>query len=152
MTPQASLVIQTAFLGDVILTTPLIAELAKRGPVDVVTTPAAVALLANNPAIRSVFVYDKNGADAGIGGFLRLAGKLRKSRYDGAYLAQQSGRSGALALASGAKRRVGFATSSARLLYSSRIEYRKDAHHAARLLDLAGAASGDSRPRLFPGI
>jgi len=38
-------VIQTAFLGDVVLTTPLLAALAKQdGPVDVVTTPAAAPL------------------------------------------------------------------------------------------------------------
>ena len=34
----ASLVIQTSFLGALVLTTPLLAELATRGPVDVVVT------------------------------------------------------------------------------------------------------------------
>ena len=63
------LVVQTSFLGDTVLTTPLIAELAKRGPVDVVVTPASAPLLARNPDIRELFVYDKRGADAGIGGF-----------------------------------------------------------------------------------
>ena len=37
----ASLVIQTSFLGDMVLTTRLIAELARRGPVDDVATPAS---------------------------------------------------------------------------------------------------------------
>jgi len=42
----SSLVIQTAFLGDVVLTTPLLTALAAlHGPVDVVTTPAAAALV-----------------------------------------------------------------------------------------------------------
>jgi heptosyltransferase-2 len=144
-------VIQTAFLGDAVLTTPLIAELAKQGPVDVLTTPAAAALLANNPSVRSLIPYDKNGADKGLGGFLRLAGKLRSNKYDAAYLAQQSARSGALAFAAGARKRVGFATAAGKFFYSSKVEYQRDAHHAARLLQLAGAG-GDSRPRLFPGI
>ena len=48
----ASLVIQTSFLGDTVLTTPLVAELGARGPVDVVVTPASAGLLANNPHIR----------------------------------------------------------------------------------------------------
>ena len=53
------LVIQTAFLGDVILTTPLLSLLAERhGPVDVVTTPAAATLLETHPAVRSVIRYD----------------------------------------------------------------------------------------------
>ncbi|HTG54239.1 MAG TPA: hypothetical protein VL980_05280, partial [Gemmatimonadaceae bacterium] len=59
------LVIQTSFLGDTVLTTPLIAELAMRGPVDVLSTPAAAPLLANNPHIRTLHIYDKRGADAG---------------------------------------------------------------------------------------
>jgi len=48
---QFSLVIQTSFLGDVVLTTPLMAELARRGPVHVVATPAGAPLLARNPDI-----------------------------------------------------------------------------------------------------
>ena len=56
-----SLVIQTSFLGDVILTTPLIAELAQRGPVDVLVTPVGAAALENNPDIRTVIRYDKRG-------------------------------------------------------------------------------------------
>jgi heptosyltransferase-2 len=148
-----SLVIQTAFLGDAVLTTPLIAELATRGPVDVVTTPAAGLVLANNPAIRMVLTYDKHGADAGIGGFMRLARRLRDARYDAAYIAQQSVRSGALALASGVPVRHGFATAAGKLFYNTRVPYRRDVHHAQRLLDLAGVpAPVELRPRLFPGI
>ena len=37
MPAENSLIVQTSFLGDVVLTTPLIEWLAKRGPVDVVT-------------------------------------------------------------------------------------------------------------------
>src|SRR5216117_2681900 len=96
---SASLVIQTSFLGDTVLTTPLIAELAKRGPVDVLTTPASAALLANNPGIRSVIPYDKRGADRGVLGFLRMAARLRRFHYDAAYMAQGSMRSAALAIA-----------------------------------------------------
>ena len=53
--PQYSLVIQTAFIGATILTTPLIAELATRGPVDMVTTPVSAGLLQNNPDVRRLF-------------------------------------------------------------------------------------------------
>ncbi|MDQ2766775.1 MAG: hypothetical protein M3Y30_06425, partial [Gemmatimonadota bacterium] len=108
------LVVQTSFLGDTVLTTPLIAELAKRGPVDVVVTPASAPLLAGNPDIHELFVYDKRGADAGLRGFRRLAQRVRAPvTREGApsavaYLAQRSARSGALALAAGYTQRVGF--------------------------------------------
>lgn len=152
----SSLVIQTSFLGDTVLTTPLIAELARQGPVDVVTTPGSATLLANHPGIRAVVPYDKRKADSGVRGFLRLAGRLRRFGYDSAYLAQGSLRSAALAMAAGASRRVGFATSAGRPLYNVRVEYREDLHHAARLLRLARPdavpSAAEIRPRLYPGI
>ena len=91
---MTSLVIQTSFLGDLVLTTPLLAELALRGPVDVVVTPASAPLLANHPAVRDVIVFDKRGADRGLLGLWRFARSLR-IRMNGeprtvtaAYLAQ----------------------------------------------------------------
>src|SRR5262249_35829303 len=94
-----TLVIQTAFLGDVVLTTRLLAALAERdGPVDVVTTPAAAPLLEGHPAVAEVVPYDKRGADAGLGGLWRLGRRLRRRRYARAYLPHRSLRTAALAI------------------------------------------------------
>ena len=169
----ASLVVQTSFLGDTVLTTPLIAELGSRGVVDVVVTPAAAELLSNNPSIRQLFVYDKRGRDSGMGGLLRMARRIRShSRELGdaddvavartAYLAQGSLRSAAIAYLAGFGERVGFATSPARALYTTRVPYDSVAHHAERLWRLAvpavraaGTAATPARgmpePRLYPG-
>jgi heptosyltransferase-2 len=150
---SSSLVIQTSFLGDTVLTTPLIAELARRGPVDVVTTPASAKLLANNPHIRSVLPFDKRGQDGGVLGFLRMVRRLRPFGYESAYLAQGSMRSAALVMAAGVSRRVGFAGHAGKLLYTETVEYREDLHHTVRLLRLASAdAATAERPRLYPGI
>lgn len=151
-----SLVIQTSFLGDMVLTTPLLSRLAESGPVDVVATPAAASLLANHPAIRLVIPYDKRGTERGTLGFVRLAMRLRGERYDAAYLAQGSLRSGALAMMAGIPKRVGFDSSAGRAFYTDRLPYRETDHHAMRLLSLAagavGLASGaPPRPRLYPG-
>jgi heptosyltransferase-2 len=159
---MSSLVVQTSFLGDVVLTTPLLAELASRGPVDVVVTPQAAPLLANHPAVRDVIVFDKRGADDGLGGLWRFARALR-TRADGtprgtttAYLAQGSWRSAALALFAGISERVGFDTSAGKLLYTRRAKYRSDLHHAERLWRLAATEAATAapeviRPRLYPG-
>jgi heptosyltransferase-2 len=155
---SAVLVIQTSFLGDMVLTTPLLAHLAQSDPVDVVCTPAAAALLANHPAVREVIRYDKRGADRGTGAFIELASILRARHYRAAYLAQGSARSGALALAAGIRKRIGFATSAGRLFYTTRIPPIENVHHAARLLALGtGDALADVpletlRPRLYPGV
>ncbi|MBI3567039.1 MAG: lipopolysaccharide heptosyltransferase II [Gemmatimonadetes bacterium] len=149
------LVVQTSFLGDLVLTTPLIASLAERGAVDVVTTPAGAPLLANHPAVRRVIVYDKRRADAGFGGLWRMARTLRAGRYDAAYMAQGSVRSAALVVLAGIREIVGFNTSAGRFLYTRRVRYAKDRHHAERLWTL-GARAGEApagaiAPRLYPG-
>jgi heptosyltransferase-2 len=152
-----SLVVQTSFLGDMVLTTPLLSYLAERGAVDVVCTPAAAALLANHPALREVIVYDKRGGDRGVGGFLRLASRLRRAHYDTAYHAQGSPRSGALTTAARIPERVGFATSAGRMFYTTRVAPIDNMHHAARLLSLGtrdplrSVAPSVLRPRLYPG-
>ena len=153
----SSLIVQTSFLGDMVLTTPLIAWLANSGPVDVVATPRAAGLLENNPGVREVIAYDKRGRDRGASGFTRMAARLRAKRYDAAYLAQGSVRSGALTFAAGIRQRVGFATSAGRLFYTARVPPIENIHHAARLLSLATreptreVALAELRPRLYPG-
>src|SRR3989442_11754384 len=69
----SALVVQTAFLGDVVLTTPLLSVLAERhGPVDVVTTPAAAPLIETHPAVRRGVSHAKRGAGPGFSGVPRL--------------------------------------------------------------------------------
>ena len=154
---MVSLVIQTSFLGDTVLTTPLIARLAETGAVDVLVTPAAAGLLANDPAIRETIIYDKRGRDRSVAGFARLARALRAKRYDAIYLAQGSARSGALALAARSPRRVGFEGSAGRAFYTNRISAPLGLHHAEKLFTLGSAGGGrpysrdDLRPRLYPG-
>jgi heptosyltransferase-2 len=150
-----SIVIQTSFLGDMVLTTPLLAFLAESEPIDVVATPAAATLLANHPAVRHVISYDKRGTERGTLGFVRLAMRLRGDKYAAAYLAQGSVRSGALAMLAGIPKRVGFDSSAGRAFYTERIPYIENDHHAKRLMSLAtgtgSATEPPPRPRLYPG-
>jgi heptosyltransferase-2 len=156
-----SLVVQTSFLGDTVLTTPLLATLAERGPVDVVVRPDAAALLTGHPAVRDLLVYDKRGRDRGLGGLRRLAQAIRW-RADGsargttvAYLAQQSWRSALLVRLAGVPVRVGWTTAPSRRLYTHAVAYDASLQHAARCGALAwyaehGPSSAVPRPSLFP--
>lgn len=163
---MSSLVVQTSFIGDMVLTTPLIAELARRGPVDVLATPITGPLLANNPGIRRVILYDKRGADRGPVGLWRAAqstrelfaeGRMHPVSYDVAYLAQGSVRSAIAARLVGATEYVGFSTSAGRALYTKVVPYRDEKHHAERLWSLstwngrADQEPGQLRPALYPG-
>lgn len=149
-----TLIVQTSFLGDMVLTTPLIERAAAAGPVDVVAIPSSAPLLANNPSVGEVIVYDKRGKDRGMSGFWRITRALRAKQYDRALFAQGSMRSASLGIVAGIPARIGFDTSAGRSLYTSRIPYIENEHHATRLLRLAGVGDGDSkppRPSLFPG-
>jgi heptosyltransferase-2 len=137
------LVIQTAFLGDVVLTTGLLTYLAAQfGPVDVVTTPAAAALVETHPAVHRALSYDKRGADRGFGGLVRLAGRLRGESYSRAYLPHRSIRSATLARLAGIPERIGFSGSPGSWTYTRRIARPDGGHEAERLLALAEPRAG----------
>ena len=116
-----------------VLTTPLLERLAGEGLVHVVATPANAALLANHPAVASVIVFDKRGADRGVGGLRRVAKRLRAVGAQRALLAQGSSRTAALAWLAGIPERIGFDTSGGRLFTTRRVPYDRALHHAARL-------------------
>jgi len=143
-----SLVIQTAFLGDVVLTTPLLEALAVRhGPVDVVSTPAAAPLVETHPAVRRVIPYDKKGHDRGLAGLLRLARTLRAERYECAYLPHRSLRSALAAWLARIPRRVGF-DDGWRSLYTDVRRRANRGHEIDRLLALVGEDARRGRPSL----
>jgi lipopolysaccharide heptosyltransferase II len=134
-----TLVVQTAFLGDVVLTLPLISRLAAQyGPVDVVTLPAAAPLLAAQPAVRRVIPYDKRGRDRGPAALLRLAGRLRAERFARAFLPHRSLRTALLARLAGIPERTGFAGGLAGRWHTRRIPRPDTGHESLRLEALAG--------------
>ncbi|HEV8380856.1 MAG TPA: lipopolysaccharide heptosyltransferase II [Gemmatimonadales bacterium] len=147
-----TLVIQTAFLGDVVLTTPLLSALAARhGPVDVVTTPLAAPLLETHPAVAKVIPYDKRGADGGWAGARRLARRLKGERYERAYLPHRSLRTAAVALLARIPSRIGFSGPWSFLYTEARPKPRTGgAHETDRLLALANGASAVYPPQLRP--
>ena len=147
---MSSLVIQTAFLGDVVLTTPLLAALAARhGPVDVVTTPAAAPLLETHPAVRRVVPYDKRGRDRGWAGLRALARQLRTERYERAYLPHRSLRTAALALLARVPARIGFHDGWP-FFYTEVCRRPAEGHEVDRLLALAQQPAAAYAPTLHP--
>jgi ADP-heptose:LPS heptosyltransferase len=86
---RRTLVVQTAFLGDVVLTTPLLRALHGAGAeVSVVATPLGCAVLDGTPFVARLHPYDKKKGGRGLAGTLRLALALRRERFDVAIAAQ----------------------------------------------------------------
>jgi heptosyltransferase-2 len=152
--PRArGLVIQTAFPGDVILTTPLIRRAAERlqSLVDVLVIPGAAPVLGNNPHIRDVIVFDKKGKDHGLRGLWRMVRILREQKYDVSYHAQASSRSALLAFLAGVPRRIGFRDAPSAFLYTHAVASRGEPHQVERLLQLADGAPDRREPQIYPG-
>jgi heptosyltransferase-2 len=139
------LVIQTAFLGDVILTVPLLRLL--RGldgvtRVGAVVTPSGSELLRDQGIVDEIIEYDKRGRDRGPAGFLRVARAARRLGVDAALVPHRSFRSALLALAAGAGDRVGFDASGGRILLTRAIPYALGDHEAVRVARLIEGLGG----------
>src|SRR5215471_2466189 len=107
----ALLVAQTSFLGDVVLTTPLVSALRRRlAPrrLAVLVRPEAVPLLDGHPDVDAVLVDDKRGRDCGLGGLVRTARRLRREGFDIAVSPHRSFRTAIVLAGAGIPRRIGF--------------------------------------------
>lgn len=132
------LIIQTAFIGDVALVTPLIQAAKERldaRRLVVVVRPSTAELLRHNPYVDEVLPYDKNGAERGLSGLLSLAGRLCAERFDLALVPHRSIRSALLSWLARIPVRSGFDTSAGRWLLTHRLPYRA-VHEVERNLDL----------------
>ncbi|MCJ7773738.1 MAG: hypothetical protein MUP22_11475, partial [Desulfobacterales bacterium] len=72
------LLVQTSFLGDTILSTPVIAGLKKIYPdakIWMMTTPLSSQLVIRDPLLEGVITFDKRGTDAGFRGLLNMRHK-----------------------------------------------------------------------------
>ncbi len=135
------LVIQTAFLGDVILTTPLIRTLKKARPearIDVLLTPRGADILDGMDEIDRVLPYDKRGQDRGLGGFLSQVKLLRRGSYDACLAPHRSARTAMLAFLSNSPMRVGFDSASLSVLYTHTVPRPASLHEIDRNMALLG--------------
>jgi heptosyltransferase-2 len=150
---EGTIVVQTAYLGNVVLTTPLLTALSTRyGPVDVVAQPVSAQVLEGHPAVREVLPYDKRRADRGWAGVRRLARQIRKRAYARAYLPDPSWRAATLVFAARVPARVGFSQSPAAKLYSEKVLRPVHGHECARIAALAGIPVGDPLPPVWLGL
>ena len=152
----ALLVVQTSFLGDVVLTTPLVSALRRRlAPrrLAVLVRPEAVPLVAGHPDVDQVLVDDKRGAERGALGWLRTARRLRAERFEVAVSPHRSLRTALVLAAAGIPRRIGFRESRGARLFHERVPRDRGRHDVERNLALLapfGGAATDPPPLHIP--
>jgi heptosyltransferase II len=133
------LVVQTAFIGDAILTLPLVQSLKKNYPaarIDIVVIPRTAEVFSNHPDISNIFSYDKRNTDRGIGGFFRFRKKLLKCRYDLALVPHRSLRSALLTASLRPAKSICFDRSAGKWLFDLQVHYRSKLHEIDRNLSL----------------
>lgn len=118
------LVIQTAFIGDVILATALIEKLHAFYPeakIDFLVRSGNESLVKDHPFINSVIVWQKK--ENKYKNLFRIAKEVRQSNYDYVVNLQRFMASGFLTWRSGAKHRVGFKKNPLALFYTEKFPH-----------------------------
>ncbi|MBI4063957.1 MAG: hypothetical protein HY401_06595 [Elusimicrobia bacterium] len=134
---KRAVVLQTAFLGDAILTLPLLSRVKSElqpESLAVVTRPEHEAMFARE-GFR-VIVDDKRGQDGGIGGIFRMIRRLRKENFDLALVPHRSLRSAVIAWGAGIGLRVGFESSAGSLFFNKTVPFEWPIHDSERNLRL----------------
>lgn len=136
------LVVQTSFLGDVVLTTPLLSEIKRRLPeaeLAILCTPQAKSLLEGNPDLDEIIVDDKKGGGRGWRGFWRKAKELRSRSFTMALSPHKSFRTALLLFLAGIPCRIGFRQSAGWFFYHRRVDRDPARHDVERNLSILKA-------------
>jgi len=151
---QKILIIQTAFIGDVILATPLIETLRLQFPnskIDFLVKNGNQNLLINHPNLNRVLVFDKSKK---IKSLLALLMEIRKEKYDLAINLQRFFSSGLLTAFSRAKEKRGFKKNPLSFLFTKSFDHTVNnglhevERNSALIEDLCKKAI--KSPKLYP--
>jgi ADP-heptose:LPS heptosyltransferase len=153
--PPRFLIVQTAFIGDVILATSLVEKLHFHFPdatIDFLLRKGNEGLLKNNPHLNDVLIWDKkNGKYRDL---LRLVRLIRPRRYDKVINLQRFGATGLLTALSGAVETVGFEKNPFSRFFTYGIEHRiaPDIHEINRNTELVSWFTNHTalKPKLYP--
>ena len=148
------LIIQTAFLGDVILATPLIESLSSTFPsaqIDFLLKKGNEALLDEHPKLRRVLIFDKANKRKSL---LNLTQEIREEKYDLVLNLHRFASSGLITIFSGASETRGFSKNPFSLLFSKRFKHsvNNGQHEVDRNLSLITdlVEKPQRRPQLYP--
>jgi ADP-heptose:LPS heptosyltransferase len=149
------LVIQTAFIGDVILATAVIEKLHLQYPeaqIDFVLRKGNEGLLANHPFIKNIFVWDKKQNK--IKNLFSIIKQVRVNRYNHVINLHRFASSGFMTGLSGAKHKIGFDKNPLSFLFTKKIKHEigNGKHEVERNQQLIESITNKefTRPKLYP--
>jgi len=147
------LIIQTAFIGDVVLATPLIEKLKRFYPdaqIDFLVRKGNENLLEGNPKISTLHVWNKK--EKKTRNIFRIVANLRREKYDLLINLQRFGTTGLMTFLSGAKLKVGFDKNPFSFCYDRKFNHQigNGKHEVERNLELIAEWTDNSfeKPKL----
>lgn len=154
---QKFLIIQTAFIGDVVLATPLIEKLHAFFPearIDFLLRKGNEQLLTGHPYIHEILVWDKKNEKQR--NLFRMLARIRENRYDKLINVQRFFATGLLTAFSGAKETIGFDKNPLSTFFTKKIKHPiggiTAVHETERNLELIRDFTDGSlyKPKLYP--
>lgn len=120
---QKILIIQTAYIGDVILATNLIKKIHSLAPncqIDFLLRSGNESLLANSTSIKNIYIWNKKKKYRSL---FKIVKEIRKQNYDAVVNVQRFFNSGLFTALSGAKIKVGFDKNPLSIFFHHKIEH-----------------------------
>lgn len=137
------LIVEVNWVGDVLFSTPFIRAVRDAYPsgrIACLIHPRCREVLANNPCVDELIVYDEEGAHRGLIGKCRLLRDLRARRFDVAYLLHRSFTKALFAYCAGIRERVGYDTKGRGMLLTKACPEPAGRHKVEYFLDIARCA------------
>jgi len=135
------LLVQTSFLGDLILSTPVIGGLLSKHPgaeIYLMTTLLGQALVRKDRRIKGVITFDKKKSEKGLRGFFSKLKEVKDHKFDIVYSLHKSYRTSILLFLAQIPKRVGFSKAHLSFLYTDRVQRPPKEHDVLRNLSLIG--------------
>lgn len=149
------LIIQTAFIGDVILATAVVEKLHLHYPdaqIDFMLRKGNEGLLVNHPFIKNVFVWDKKKGK--IKNLISITRQIRKKRYNFVFNLHRFSSSGFVTVFSGAENKIGFDKNPLSFLFTKKIKHEigNGKHEIERNQQLIENITDNNtlKPKLYP--
>lgn len=154
---QKFLVIQTAFIGDVVLATGIIEKLHQHYPdaaIDFLVRKGNEGLLHGHPFLHNVLIWDKKQSK--YGHLLQLLKQIKESRYHKVINVQRYTTTGFLTAFSKAKETIGFDKNPLSFLFTKKVKhaFTEGVHEIERNHALISAFTDDvaAKPKLYPSV
>ncbi len=158
MNNKKILIIQTAFIGDVVLATALIEKINafdSIAAIDVLVRKGNESLLLNNPKINNVIIWNKK--ENKLKNLFLILKQIRKTKYDKVINVQRFFATGFLTVFSNAKEKIGFTKNPLSFFFSKKVPHVINTkppyrHEVERNNDLIKHFTDDAicLPKLYP--